>query len=166
MTRQSRQFRSESVESENYLLAAARYIHHNPVRAQIVGSPAQYPWSSYGAYLGDRRLKAGLVDKNELLGLFSDEKDRAVKLFKEYTDALPADTPHDEAEETAGVRLVRSLIQRFTQANKLDLELRDIVSDKELRKELVRELKAHPDLSARQIANVIGVDRNMVQRIK
>jgi putative transposase len=41
-------YRSCLVQSEGYLLSCYRYIELNPVRAQIVQFPADYPWSSYG----------------------------------------------------------------------------------------------------------------------
>lgn len=40
-------FRSCLVQEEAYLLACHRYIELNPVRADMVRHPADYPWSSY-----------------------------------------------------------------------------------------------------------------------
>ena len=40
-------FRSCLTQEETYLLACQRYIELNPVRANIVAHPAEYPWSSY-----------------------------------------------------------------------------------------------------------------------
>jgi len=37
-----------------YLLAAARYVELNPVRARLVKQPADYPWSSAAAHLAGR----------------------------------------------------------------------------------------------------------------
>lgn len=39
-------------EKERYLLALIRYIHLNPVRAQLVTQPEAYAYSSHQAYLG------------------------------------------------------------------------------------------------------------------
>jgi len=44
---------------ERYLLAAARYIELNPVRAKLVTNAEDYPWSSAKAHL--RRRDDGLV---------------------------------------------------------------------------------------------------------
>jgi putative transposase len=40
-------FRSCLTQSEDYVLACYRYIELNPVRANMVNHPRQYPWSSY-----------------------------------------------------------------------------------------------------------------------
>lgn len=44
-------FYSEGIESEKQLINTIRYIHKNPVKAGIVNSPENYPWSSYNKYL-------------------------------------------------------------------------------------------------------------------
>lgn len=40
-------FRSCLTQSEDYVLSCYRYIELNPVRADMVGHPRDYPWSSY-----------------------------------------------------------------------------------------------------------------------
>ncbi len=40
------------VMDEPYLLAAARYVERNPVRARLVSQAADWPWSSAAAHTG------------------------------------------------------------------------------------------------------------------
>jgi len=40
-------YKAALIDSEHYLLACMRYIELNPVRAAMVASPSDYPWSSY-----------------------------------------------------------------------------------------------------------------------
>lgn len=40
-------YKSTLVDSESYFLLVSRYIELNPVRADMVAHPAEYPWSSY-----------------------------------------------------------------------------------------------------------------------
>ncbi len=47
-------YRSTLIEAERYLLACMAYIDLNPVRAGMVGAPADYPWSSYAHHVGLR----------------------------------------------------------------------------------------------------------------
>ena len=40
-------FRSSVIEADSYLIACQRYIELNPVRARMVPTAEEYPWSSY-----------------------------------------------------------------------------------------------------------------------
>jgi hypothetical protein len=45
-------YKSLLIDAETYLLELVRYVHLNPVRAGIVSSAAEYPWSGHRGYLG------------------------------------------------------------------------------------------------------------------
>ena len=44
-------YKSILVDRDNYLLELTRYMHLNPVRANMVNQPEEYRYSSYGAYI-------------------------------------------------------------------------------------------------------------------
>ena len=54
---------------EKYLLACARYVEMNPVRARLVEKPEQWRWSSARAHLG---IADDLVDLTTLQSLVPD----------------------------------------------------------------------------------------------
>jgi len=45
------------IEAESYLLQVSRYIHLNPVAANIVKDPKDFAWSSYRYYIGNTPLE-------------------------------------------------------------------------------------------------------------
>lgn len=45
-------YKAKIIEEDSYLLIVSRYIHLNPVEANIVSQPEYYKWSSYRAYTG------------------------------------------------------------------------------------------------------------------
>lgn len=47
-------YKSTVIQAESYLLSCMVYMDQNPVRAGLVARPQDYPWSSYGHYLGQR----------------------------------------------------------------------------------------------------------------
>ena len=47
-------YRSTLIEADRYLLACMAYIDLNPVRACLVVTANDYPWSSHGHYAGQR----------------------------------------------------------------------------------------------------------------
>lgn len=71
-------FRSEPVDTDEYLLMALRYIHLNPVKARLCSKPEEYPLSSFREYLneGNRRM----VDCEAVLNMITLEE------LKAYTE--------------------------------------------------------------------------------
>lgn len=65
-----RRFHDVIVDKEEYLMAVARYIVLNPVRAGICTDPADYRWSSYLDIMG-KRDPADFLDVAFILSLFS-----------------------------------------------------------------------------------------------
>jgi REP element-mobilizing transposase RayT len=53
----------------NYLLHLSRYIHLNPVKAQLVRKPEEWEYSSYHEYIGLR--SAGYIETEPILNLTS-----------------------------------------------------------------------------------------------
>ncbi len=45
-------FRAALVQTDRYLMACLRYVENNPVRAMLVGRPADYAWSSHRHHVG------------------------------------------------------------------------------------------------------------------
>ena len=60
---------SSFVMDERYLFACVRYIENNPVRAELVTSPEQWPWSSASAHISGKNDK--LVNAASLLSMIS-----------------------------------------------------------------------------------------------
>jgi putative transposase len=56
-------------DKDSYFLELTAYIHLNPVRAGLVGDPAEYRWSSFPSYLG--RIAKPLVAPEFLYRQFS-----------------------------------------------------------------------------------------------
>jgi len=58
-------FKSEPVETTDYLMTVIRYIHQNPVKAGICKEIEDYPYSSFKAYID----RAKIVDTEFILNM-------------------------------------------------------------------------------------------------
>jgi REP element-mobilizing transposase RayT len=84
------------VQKESYLLELARYIVLNPVRAHMVRSAKDWPWSSYRATAGFIKAEKWLT-VNWILSAFSRSKHKAVKQYREFvSDGRNQPTPWEE----------------------------------------------------------------------
>ena len=81
-------YKSILVEKEEYLKYLCRYIHRNPLKANLVNKIEQWPWSNYFECVGERT--GCLCDKNFIISCFSSQKQ-----YKEFVldndDSYPDD---------------------------------------------------------------------------
>lgn len=83
-------FRSAVIETDGYLLACQRYIELNPVRARMVRTPEDYPWSSYRCNaLGV--ADPGIAPHPLYLDLADADEARRSRYRGLFADAIPQD---------------------------------------------------------------------------
>ena len=155
-------FRSEPVEDDGYLISLIRYIHNNPVKAKAVNQPHQYKWSSCSFYLKEQK---SIIDKEEILNLFSPDRVKAIRLFVEFSCQQNNDTFMDyqevlrEVKEITSVEKAKEYVSRYLKEKGLQLESLKAKANKEYRDKLIIELTEKTNLSYREIANILGFSR-------
>ena len=77
-------FKAVLVDADSYLLELTRYIHLNPVRAGMVQSPEEYPWSGHRAYLGSETIPWLTTDW--VWSQFTGKSERARRGYREFVD--------------------------------------------------------------------------------
>jgi REP element-mobilizing transposase RayT len=79
-------YKAKLIGDDCYQLIVSRYIHLNAVEAGIVNHPADYKWSSYGAYLGLSESPAWLF-KNTIINQLAETKSLShVKNYQDYVE--------------------------------------------------------------------------------
>lgn len=150
-------YRSECVESDSYLLSLVRYIHQNPLIAGITKRMETYRYSSYGEYTTGRK---GLTDTRLVIGMFADDHDVAIELFKSF-HALAEDKdfslPDRERKNEHQVRDEICSILGDVNPNALS------GMRKAERDDLLVSLR-NQGFSIRQIERVTGVSRGIIAR--
>ncbi len=75
-------FKHFHIESDAYLLECGRYIERNPVRAGMVKTAGDYPWSSYRAYgYGE---KNSLITENILYQTLGNDESSRQEAYRNY----------------------------------------------------------------------------------
>ena len=144
-------FESFPIENETYLLRAVRYVHNNPVTAGLCVSPGDYPWSSYGEYVGESWLVnpavvLDLLDGVEGFKSFSEEKE---------DPGFRPEQRHFISDEEAMAVALRVL------GGVSPSELKSL--PKEVRNEALRELRA-AGLTVKQLQRLTGLGKNTITR--
>ena len=74
---------SNITEVDTYFLTVLRYIHQNPIKANLVSAISDiddYKWSSYNEYYNT----SNMVDTNFALQMFSSDKNEALAGFSKF----------------------------------------------------------------------------------
>ena len=80
------------IEDDRYFLEVSRYIHLNPVKAQMVREPLAYDYSSYGLFVNPRenekakkieKMISELVDTSRVLACFRNNPKEQYRMFVE-----------------------------------------------------------------------------------
>jgi putative transposase len=76
-------YRSILIDKANYLLELSRYIALNPVRANLVEDPKDWPWSAYPQLIGfNRRIPC--LSSDWILAQFAPERKAAIKAYQAF----------------------------------------------------------------------------------
>lgn len=93
-------YKSIIVDEDNYLLELSRYIHLNPVRAGMVQKPEDYLYSSYSAYIKNKR--ESVLTKKLVLGLMTSRNGNARKEYRIFVESAIGREPDSLLENVYG----------------------------------------------------------------
>lgn len=165
-------YKSEPVETGEYLLEAVRYIHNNPVKAGMVKEASDYEWSSYNCYTAVGWKKLWCVNHAHILEMFSMDTVKAQKLFIEFSKRSDSEQFIDVGEDNSkeekiikGEPASKQYVEDFLKQKGLMLDCISLRGYEDIRYEIILNLRQKSDLSVRQIAYILGVNRGMVQRV-
>jgi len=150
-------FRSEPVEDDSYLLTVVRYIHQNPLKANLVRKIEDYPWSSYNGYI----RRDSLIDKDFVLNIFDNNSKKALREFIKFNNQS-SDQECIDIEEIKRIsdKEAVKIIERVCKVDRAD----EILNfDKKSRTGFLRKLKTE-GLSVRQLERLTGINRGIIQR--
>lgn len=146
-------FKSEPVDTQEYLQTVIRYIHQNPVKAKLCKHVSGYAYSSYAEYLSSNDI----VDTAYIFGIWS--LDEFVVLNETAVEANCLDITENVTirltdEQASALMRKISKCENATQFQSLNTSMRD----KYLKK--LRE----KGVSIRQLSRLTGISVGLVRK--
>ena len=156
-------FRSEKIENDEYLLECIRYIHNNPVKANIVSRPEEYRFSSYNIYINRNDDELELIDTQFPLSIFSDDKNNALKKFVDFTNEkskINFIDFDDNDREVSPEEIIDSIIAKYNHS----IESLRIHKDRSNRDLILSDLKENTSLSVLEISKITGISKDIIYK--
>lgn len=163
-------------DRENYFLELIKYIHQNPIKANITKT-LSYKWSSYMEYLGH----PDLADISNVLLQFSDNKQEAIIKYQEFME-IPdlqdniqyaietesIDKPMEKAEPLLNISREKYLdgVKKFYNVNLLEYKKGRLTKEKRKQRAIILSLsKEITDISNNELSQLFGITPSGVTKI-
>lgn len=147
-------FKSEPVDTDEYLLTVVRYIHQNPVKAKLCKKVSDYTYSSYAEYL----TGGSLVDTAYILEICQIEG--FLELNETTVEANCLDIS-DKANIRVTDEQAKLLMKKISKCeNATDFQDLEIVK----RNKYLKKLREN-GLSLRQLSRLTGISVGIIRRI-
>lgn len=146
-------FKSEPVEKDANFMTVIRYIHQNPIKANLCKSPSDYKYSSYNDFFKD----SNLIDKDLVLGIIP------IEMFEQFNLQIANDKCL-EIEDNSIVRVTdeqaQKIIYKYSKCKSV-AEFQNLnIKQRDKCLLILRE----KGLSIRQISRLTGVSFGIVRK--
>ncbi|WP_139902806.1 transposase [Clostridium thermarum] len=151
-------FKSEPVEDKRYFQTVFRYIHQNPLKANLVKDIKGWKWSSLNEYYD----KVSFIDTDYVLDMFSEDKESALEKVKHYLSEANEDTcmEYEEKRKLTDEEIINFFIKLGIK-NISELQQ----SEKLKRDDIIKKVKAIKGVTVRQLARITGISRSVIGRM-
>lgn len=142
-------YKSKPIDVDEYFLSVVRYIHQNPIKANITNNIIEYEWSSYKEYITG---KQGLADKEFVMEMLT--KDEFVEFHKEEEElSFTVDDRTKISDDEIRINILKEI----------GIEPKHIGEmEKSQRNEILKRLKKK--YSIRQLERVTGISRGVIHK--
>lgn len=147
-------YRSEVVDNEIYLKTVLRYIHRNPVKANIVLRPGNYKWSSYNDYIQMYNGKDRFVDGELIKSLYPEKSQFELFMQVENEDECMDYENKLNYSDTQ----IREIIFRDYAINSNDIKQ----LPKQERAIILKKLYQEVGVSVRQLSRIVGISKSVI----
>jgi REP element-mobilizing transposase RayT len=151
-------FLSQPIYNQKYLYKCVAYIHMNPVKAQIVSEPGNYPYSSYSDFIA----KNGIVDE-AIINILFGSIDNYIEMFKFiHYEAYDEDYSDYTKKEVLDDDYIIQMANYYAQEMFLDFS--EIRNDNKILRRVWKNLN-NKGLSNRRIEKALGMCRKRIERL-
>ena len=155
-------FKSKAIENQKYFLKLCRYVHRNPEKAGIELTQ-KYEWSSYKEYLGEAKI----IDKNILLHYFNNNLNDFIYYTIGMTDVDDIEdfVEYEIINKFTDAQLASIIMKKFNLSSIGQINLFFKNREPAFLKEDLKKITSINGTNITQIARVIRINRNLIQKL-
>ncbi len=144
-------FKSQEIFSQGQLYTCLRYIHNNPVKANITKTMQEYKHSSYNEFLSGKHQ---IINDKSIEILFGKEKD--FRTMFELVHNKTVETPNEKSLDTG------SFVMQFEKKHKINIK--ELKNNRGLLEVAIKEMKEMTNAKTVEIAEILEISKSTAFR--
>ena len=156
-------FKSEVIHNDGHLVQVMRYIHNNPVKANMVNKAEEYTWSSYNSYINKKDRLIHSKTKDMIMEIFSSsiEEYKKFHLMDDTEEFLEIKEDLEREREERARRIISDYCKKYKVS-----KLEELANKRHILEEIIVEMLNKSRLPHRRIAEMTGTTRGIVNNIQ
>lgn len=156
-------FKSEVIHNDGHLVQVMRYIHNNPVKANMVNKAEEYTWSSYNSYINKKDRLIHSKTKDMIMEIFSGsiEEYKKFHLMDDTEEFLEIKEDLEREREERARRIISDYCKKYKVS-----KLEELANKRHILEEIIIEMLNKSRLPHRRIAEMTGTTRGIVNNIQ
>lgn len=141
---------SQDILTQNQLYNCLRYIHNNPVKANICKNMGQYKYSSYNEFL----KKQEIINNKGIVLLFGTDED-----YKEEFEEV-----HKYVQDENFIDVKEKSIEEFISEIEKRYDIKTVRYNKSILKNVIKKARKETDVKIVKLAEILGIGKNTVTK--
>ena len=145
-------FKSQPIKNKRYLNNCIKYLHQNPVKANIVEKSDKYKYSSYNEYKNHKKK----FQHQEIYKIIKEEDYENI-IENKNTLNIFIDIEKNQKD------IIENAIKEFTEERQIDLK--EIFINRNDLKELIKYMKTNKNIKYREIMQELEITQGTMKRL-
>ena len=143
---------TQEILDKNQLYNCMRYIHNNPVKAEIVRHFSEYKYSSYNEFTGKK-----IIINGESIKLLFGTEINYLEQFYYIHEKFKEDNFKDIKEKSIDDFIIE-------EEKRYGKKIKDIICEKEVLKEIVKKARVETDTTIEELATILDIPKSTIGR--
>ncbi len=145
-------YNSQDILNIKHLYNCLKYIHNNPVNANICANMEEYEYSSYNEFMGKRYI----INNEAIKLLFG--------TLTNYKDTFKAMHTLINENEHEFIDVKEKNIEDFIAEteNKYNKNIREIIKDKKVLRKIIKEARIQTNVKITELAEILDISKSTV----
>ena len=145
---------SQDILNQKHLYSCIKYIHNNPVKANICNFMDQYKYSSYNEFLNEKII----IDDESIRLLFGKSKDYKKDFHLIHNIINSEDFIFKDIKDKKINEFIKDVEKRYNK------NIKELINDKNILKQIIQEARNVTEVTLTELAEILDLSKSTVHK--